>query len=402
MLKDRETLQNERKGLVRLATSSSDRRNKTHHNSSDPDDEIIELLDRMVLFLDGEYGAVNAIFSSIIDDCIKRNVQIEFVKLAAACSFMQQPNDLMTSFRTLKNLITRHEYRRKIVDKQLLPASLSEMEDIFKRNSMQNASIKTFIHFFAKLRELLSAAYSVQSVIKGWEKAGIYPFNLHVILSKHPGYEVLSKNEEDFDKIAYSVDILSVMAYEEGYIREEDMRALLGDLLLPEVQYAKDYELLPFNWVRTLWLNNENIRKMRRERIVQQQQATLTSAVRAKSRQTAQQPKILKKKVQKSVNSMNAAQAVTVEEGNPNTPASNKKKRKSTKYCIDANCFVEISIHCIEELGEKQWHICPNCEMIFCNSCTNEYECHFPICRERLNKMIDDALTKNPSKKKKT
>jgi hypothetical protein len=37
----------------------------------DPDDEIIGLLDRMVLFLDGEYGAVDAIFSSIIDDCIK-------------------------------------------------------------------------------------------------------------------------------------------------------------------------------------------------------------------------------------------------------------------------------------------------------------------------------------------
>ena len=91
------------------------------------------LLARLILFLDGEYGAVNAIFTRIIASCLLLPVVIEFVKLAAAGSFMHQANDIMTSFRTLKDLITKHEYRRKITDIILISASIWQIQSIFKQ-----------------------------------------------------------------------------------------------------------------------------------------------------------------------------------------------------------------------------------------------------------------------------
>jgi hypothetical protein len=74
----------------------------------------------------------------------------------------------MTSFRTFKDLITKHEYRRKITDINLISASIWQIQSIFKPKKMKPASISTFIHFLSKIRELLSAAYPVRVVAMYW------------------------------------------------------------------------------------------------------------------------------------------------------------------------------------------------------------------------------------------
>jgi hypothetical protein len=211
---------------------------------------------------------------------------------------------------------------------------------------MKPASISTFIHFLPKIRELLSAAYPVQVVAKGWIKSGIYPYNHEIILAKHPQYDIIKNCPEDYDRVMDSIEILSHMARAEGYIKEQDMRALLGEMLLPDLEYAKDYEILPFNWVRTLWLNHEHTLLRRRERIMEEEQNNLITASKGKSSQATQQEKNLNEKAKKRKNQAED----TGHDNNQNSPQMNpqpeslkKKKRKSSKSCVNPNCFNKIS-----------------------------------------------------------
>lgn len=105
-----------------------------------------------------------------------KDANVQMIKLAAACTGFQQPNDVMSSFRTLKKVrqtgvdLAEEDYMADVRELVLKP--------------LESGSRKTFGEFIGKLPAYLSRAYCKDTVKKGWMETGIYPYAPLQMLSR--------------------------------------------------------------------------------------------------------------------------------------------------------------------------------------------------------------------------
>jgi hypothetical protein len=140
-------------------------------------------LPRAVLTFDGAYEQIEAVLSSDIAEwCVEHNIGL--FKWAAACSLVQQPNDVSRCHRILHRLFASSKYLYAPVKKEniktcMLPviAMLNSLPKLAKDSKM------TFTKFFCNLHDILHDAFRPDVVRRGWEDAGIYPFDVERIMS---------------------------------------------------------------------------------------------------------------------------------------------------------------------------------------------------------------------------
>jgi hypothetical protein len=140
-------------------------------------------LPRAVLTFDGAHEQIESVLSEDVAEwCIAHNIAL--FKWAAACSLVQQPNDVSRCHKILHRLFASSKYlyqpvKRENIRTCMLPviAMLNSLPKLAKDSKL------TFTKFFCNLHDILYEAFRPEVVRRGWADAGIYPFNVEQIMS---------------------------------------------------------------------------------------------------------------------------------------------------------------------------------------------------------------------------
>ncbi len=188
-----------------------------------------------LLTLDGEFNQVNG-FLAAPKPYFDNNISV--LKLSAACSKRQQPNDCMKSF----NIVKKHFRSRKskITDEttMLYPDYVVLVKRHLAIAGIDRNSIETFIRFVGQLESVLSTAYTIHNVQDGWQICGLggpEGYSCRRIMSQWSGWGNLNEEEQDsvlekINKIASNILENSESPYH-GEVFDSVMEAELKDLL---------------------------------------------------------------------------------------------------------------------------------------------------------------------------
>jgi len=136
-----------------------------------------------VLTFDGAHEQIESVLSEDVAEwCIEHNIAL--FKWAAACSLVQQPNDVSRCHKILHRLFASAKYLYQPVKKENIRTCLYPV--IAMLNSLPKLakdSKATFTKFFANLHDILHQAFQPDVVRRGWADAGIYPFSVEQIMS---------------------------------------------------------------------------------------------------------------------------------------------------------------------------------------------------------------------------
>jgi hypothetical protein len=140
-------------------------------------------LPRAVLTFDGAHEQIEAVLSEDVAEwCIEHNIAL--FKWAAACSLVQQPNDVSRCHKILHRLFASSKYLYMPVKKESIRTCLYPV--IAMLNSLPKLakdSKLTFTKFFCNLHDILHDAFRPEVVRRGWADAGIHPFSVEQIMS---------------------------------------------------------------------------------------------------------------------------------------------------------------------------------------------------------------------------
>ena len=140
-------------------------------------------LPRAVLTFDGAYEQIEAVLSADVAEwCVQHNIGL--FKWAAACSLVQQPNDVSRCHKILHRLFASSKYLYAPVKKENIRTSMFPV--IAMLNSLPKLakdSKLTFTKFFCNLHDILHVAFHPDVIRRGWADAGIYPFNVEQIMT---------------------------------------------------------------------------------------------------------------------------------------------------------------------------------------------------------------------------
>lgn len=210
---------------------------------------------RAVLLCDGEFFQLEGIFDLLCSLGTASNV--EFLKIPAGTSFINQPNDLSPSFRVMKAVVRSDNFLKCKYGVHTPPTFLQGLTDLFQGLPIDPASRKTFLHFFRALPDALHLAYSGHNIRDGWAKSGVYPFSVEKIFGQCLSYDDLSVQQKDdiFEGLPQLVGI----AREKGKIPDADMVSAIKFAYTGHEANNRDYEKCPLNYDRALWINHPGI-----------------------------------------------------------------------------------------------------------------------------------------------
>ena len=224
---------------------------------------------RILITLDGEHDNLLALQNELVDrpPTDLEDLGIEIVKFAAAASKIQQPCDVAASFRILKQLIQ--------VDQEHTPPYWAKrMEEVILAD-LGKASRETLLRVFVKLPSVIATAFQRKHVAKGWELAGIHPFNTQKILQRCTTWTQLS--DAQAAAILGAMDKLMDQASRDGEVHDATMQAMVGAAINFDDWLAKytgkqkstgmPLSMMVPNRRRALWFNNRDVlQRMKDER----------------------------------------------------------------------------------------------------------------------------------------
>eukprot|EP00047_Mylnosiga_fluctuans_P020324 m.90967 g.90967 ORF g.90967 m.90967 type:complete len:217 (+) comp8482_c0_seq3:704-1354(+) len=133
---------------------------------------------RIILSFDGEKRHLDATLEMFIKDVPDdlREQGFELLKFAASASKTQQPCDVAPVFMIMRTLYKFDMLHRTEAYGPLLESTLLA--------SMDSGSRKTFVSYLQDLPTHIHKAFNPDHVRKGWDLAGIYPYNPIKILKR--------------------------------------------------------------------------------------------------------------------------------------------------------------------------------------------------------------------------
>lgn len=345
---------------------------------------------RIILTLDGEDAHLHATMSGLVDTGLAAKHGIEIVKLAASASKIQQPSDVAPCYRVLKQAVYLKQPHAKAIYTSKLPTILSKVEA---------ASRSVFMTFLSDLPALLSKAFHSVNVSKGWERSGLYPFNLEQMLQQSAGWDQTTVKEGR--AVRKVIDELTEYAYLHGEVSDKKLRECFGEALKVRKQEddapsssddsqiseeetpkrakkaKKDVDDMVFNRRRALWLNNSAILAQRASR-----QAVKMAAEAKKSAQPPRGAPPAAKSAQAQLTAVQTApekaSAVAPKASLSPTPAAPQAAAHAQLQCANPQCLHrhEISISYLK---------CDTCGIVYCKAvrCTMAMDCHkWGVCRK--------------------
>ena len=126
-------------------------------------------LPKAILTFDGANEQIEPIISSKLGEVCSR-MNIALFKFAAACSLVQQPNDVSPCHKIL------HAYFRlnDVLREATVPDCLQACSRVMKKYKFAPTTQKTFNQFFVGLNDVLHEAFTPTAVRQGWTDSGLH------------------------------------------------------------------------------------------------------------------------------------------------------------------------------------------------------------------------------------
>jgi hypothetical protein len=238
---------------------------------------------RKLLVVDGEGPQVKSLI------CLKpllRNISCEWLKPAASCTSTQQPNDVASCFRTMKQHLKGLVYKLRsnfnsddipsyYKDKPYMKALNDGLKEFTTLEKPQRMMVLKFLY---EGPEVLNFSFRRASIQAGYANSGVYPFNAPKILGNCSGWiGMLPSQHKRLFEVA---TVLCEKTRRRDRVKEEDMDQLKvpgGTMSLEEELRARNdpahvfYDPFGFerqiarrpvnqrpdNEQRTIWMNCE-------------------------------------------------------------------------------------------------------------------------------------------------
>ncbi len=256
---------------ARAANKDKDE-NEVEFNLVDDGVEDLTLL-RSALHFDGEHPQLQACLEENILQ-LAADINLEFIKSAAACSLTQSANDYSTVHSTSKQFI-RSSKECSRVDENVRGSHVMET---FIRQTFDNSSIPTksknvFRWFLRLVENMFSKGFPRPAIQNGFASTGIKPFSTVKIMSGFSGWANLDESYAKIILDAITNDFKNV-ALSKGCVPDVFIRSLLAhkgiDISLFPERGGLPLEEMALNRRRALWLNNKQFRESEgRRRILQ-------------------------------------------------------------------------------------------------------------------------------------
>lgn len=176
-----------------------------------------------VLFADGEENFLNAIIREL------PNAPYDFFKSSAECSPTEAALDKMRSFAIIHSFMRSKEFVKLLQthDKDYPPREHALM----KMANEQLPSRRVVSRFYLSWDRILSKAYTMPTITKGWLDIHFNPFNQNGVLDNCPSYRNLTEDEKS--DLAFRMPRLMKMAAASGvgYATDDQIFEVLGDIV---------------------------------------------------------------------------------------------------------------------------------------------------------------------------
>lgn len=326
------------------------------------DEEPTPAQPRIVLTLDGEDTHLKAMYCHLIDSGLAEKNAIDLVKFPASSSKILQPCDLSPMYRAMKQGVGHSqewvsERSRKQLSNLLAP--------------IPPASRKTFLAFLEQLPYIVSKACNMHNLRKGWELAGLWPFDSDKVFARTAAWSKLSTKQQF--GIRRNLKMLAETARDLGEVPDEDLDTMLKELLtdhefniLTAQTIAEGPKVIkrsrkkPINHRRCIWLNRPPITE---ERTLPKKKKVIATAIKkAAARATA--------------NTMQEeSEDSTDEADNAEDKPKQGKKSRPLQRCGNPGC---------DNPGGPPscWTPCSTCDLEFCENqiCQDLHEVHERLC----------------------
>ena len=220
-----------------------------------------KVLPAMLLSCDGEDSHLRAVISTFCTNppASWKNQGFQVVKYAASASKAQQPCDVSPSFKVLKSIIKTAAKISPLADHvALLQQALKDLDA---------GSRATYMDFLARFPEVVSTAFNVHNICKGWEIAGYEPRNVERILQRCTTWSELSEVQRK--AIIAAVPKLAKHVKENGEIDDETLQQTVGGSInfhtwlekhtQKKINKGKPLDKQVLNRRRAVWVNHKKV-----------------------------------------------------------------------------------------------------------------------------------------------
>jgi hypothetical protein len=174
---------------------------------------------------DGAFAQIDALLNHLNDKFISKGKKIMFVKYSGGCSMTQSPNDQGKMHIILHACVRSPSFRYENYSDPL-GLNWLELKSLMKLY-LDGSSFKTIWKCTCYAEDFLEKAFTTMNVKSAFRRAGVWPLNYARILSKCPHFREL--NQEKADYVYNSVNQLSDVVKEHGYIPEDVFQDILSN-----------------------------------------------------------------------------------------------------------------------------------------------------------------------------
>ncbi|KAJ1426585.1 hypothetical protein B484DRAFT_397545 [Ochromonadaceae sp. CCMP2298] len=229
---------------------------------------------RVVISFDGEQFQIRAMGKMRTSSWNEEVEGMEFMKFAASCSFIFQPCDVQSCFRTLK--CKTRKATGQSSERYSIPDYMEDQFLLKVLGALDAASRRTYRDFLVQFPSLMAESFCPTSVKEGWRSPGLVPYSPERMMARWPGWSKVSTLNAR--AALECIPDLSVKG-RKGFLTPHEILEVvgpyLGELKTFAIPTDKELEDLQVNRWLTVWLNaegtieriqaNEDFRRMRAE-----------------------------------------------------------------------------------------------------------------------------------------
>ena len=178
--------------------------------------------ERILLSCDGEDGHLRACLDVLFVNCPSelKDQLFELMKFAAAASKTQQPADVASCYRILKQALRNATGPHAI---KALPHLIPLLMEALKEQD--EASRTAYVPLLARLPAIISKAFTVHNVRVGWAETGFYPPNPEKVMQRCT-WDLMTVGQKK--AILDAVPALAQQVMENGELEDANIQAAVG------------------------------------------------------------------------------------------------------------------------------------------------------------------------------
>lgn len=314
---------------------------------------------RTVMCMDGD-GPQTQAFMDLKLGTYCSEYNIEYLKLAAACSGHESPLDLAKSHQLMRAAIHNPRYNYKM-DPIPSFAMTVFIDDVLSKSGIAAASLRTFRKFFLHMESIMDKTFNEVDLQHGWQLAGLCPLSCSTILSHCPLWNSLSNSNAEL--VLDAIPPLAETVRLKGELTDSEIQAAVGDAV--DLGPDKVNPVGPVNHRRCVWGNNAGFVANYAKK----------KAAEAQAKRLAQEKRDLRADAKKR-----KAEKAADKENKPSLKKRSKLTTAASTVCGNPMCLTPWN-KCAS--SSARWLGCDFCDLWFCPkpACQAMLSKHEPVCQ---------------------